>query len=67
MKRAIFSIIAAIAVLSGTIGFCNYSQAKPEGKASSPSGSLYAKFENELLSVDIKDAPLDEVLQKLSD
>ena len=67
MKRAIFSIIAAIAVLSGTIGFCNYSQAKPEGKSATSIGSLFAKYEDELLSVDIKDAPLDEVLQKLSD
>jgi hypothetical protein len=67
MKRILLTSIAAITFLSCTIGFCSYSQAKPEGKSSSPGGSLFARYEDELLSVDIKDAPLDEVLQKISD
>lgn len=67
MKRIVLTCIVTIAVLSCAIGFCNYSQAKPEGQSASSSGSLFARYEDELLSVDIKDVPLDEVLRKIAD
>ncbi len=67
MKRKGLSCIAAVTVLCCAIGFCSDCQAKPGGQSAAPSGSLFAKYEDELLSVDIKDAPLDEVLQKISD
>ena len=49
------------------MAFCSYSQAKPDGHAGPSSSSFFSKYEGELLSVDIKDAALDEVLQRLSD
>jgi len=67
MKNLFLACIATMTVLFCTIGFCSYSQAKPEGQSASSSGSLFARYENELLSIDIKDSPLDEVLQKLAD
>jgi len=67
MRRIRLAGIVSVVVLSCITGFCNYSQARPEGKAASPSGSLYTKYDDELLSVDIKDAPLDEVLRKIAD
>jgi hypothetical protein len=67
MKKTCITCIVAIAVLSSTAGFCNFSQGKPGAQPASSTGSLTAKFENNLLSVDIKDASLEEVLRKLSD
>lgn len=67
MKRMVLTCIVTFALLSSTIGFCSYSQAKPEGHSASSGGSLFAKYDGELLSVDIKDAALDEVLHKIAD
>jgi hypothetical protein len=67
MKRLALSCTVAVALLSSTIGFCSYSQAKPAGHSASSGGSLFAKYEGELLSVDIKDASLDEVLHTIAD
>ena len=67
MKTICITCIVAIAVLSSTAGFCSFSQGKPGAQSASSTGSLTAKFENNLLSVDIKDASLEDVLRKLSD
>ena len=48
------------------VGFCTYPEETPKTDSSS-GNSLFAKYEDDLLSVDIKDVPLGDVLQKLSD
>ena len=67
MKTICITCIVAIAVLSSTAGFCSLSQGKPGEPSASSMGSLTAKLESNVLSVDIKDASLEEVLRKLSD
>jgi len=67
MKRIFITCVITIVVFSSAAGFCSLSQGKPEAKSALSMGSLTAKLENDLLSVDIKDAPLEEVLRKLAD
>ncbi len=67
MKRLFIACVITIVVFSSAAGFCSLSQGKPEVKSALSMGSLTAKLENNLLSVDIKDAPLEEVLRKLAD
>jgi hypothetical protein len=49
------------------VGFCTYTGESPETESPSSGNSLFTKYEDDVLSVDIKDVPLGEVLQKLSD
>lgn len=67
MNRLFVICAAAIVALSCTMGFCSYSQGKAEVPSASSGGSLYSKYEDDVLSVDIKDAALEEILRKLSE
>ncbi|RPI33121.1 MAG: HEAT repeat domain-containing protein [Nitrospiraceae bacterium] len=67
MKRLFITCVITIVVFSSAAGFCSFSQGKPGAPSASSMGSLTAKLENNLLSVDIKDVSLEEVLRKLSD
>ncbi len=67
MKKILFSCcVLSIAFMYG-VGFCTYTGESPESDSTSSGNSLFTKYEDDLLSVDIKDVPLGEVLQKLSD
>ena len=67
MKKILFSCCVVSIVLMYGVGFCTYTGESPEAESPSPGNSLFTKYEDDVLSVDIKDVPLGEVLQKLSD
>ena len=66
MKKILFSCCVLSIVFIYNIGLCTYPEESPKTD-SSPGNSLFTKYEDDLLSVDIKDVPLADVLQKLSD
>ena len=66
MKKILFSCCVLSIVFIYSIGLCTYPEEPPKTD-SSPGNSLFTKYEDDLLSVDIKDVPLADVLQKLSD
>ena len=67
MKQILFAICVVSMVFMYGVGFCTYTGESPETESPSPGNSLFTKYEDDVLSVDIKDVPLGEVLQKLSD
>ena len=67
MKKILFSCCVLSMVFMYGVGFCTYTGESPETESPSLGNSLFTKYEDNLLSVDIKDVPLGEVLQKLSD
>jgi hypothetical protein len=66
MKKILFSCFVLSIVFIYSVGLCTYPEESPKTD-SSPGNSLFTKYEDDLLSVDIKDVPLADVLQKLSD
>jgi hypothetical protein len=66
MKRILFSCCVLSITFFYSFGFCTFPEESPTTDSSS-GNSLFTKFEDDLLSVDIKDVPLGEILQKLSD
>jgi hypothetical protein len=66
MKKILFSCCVLSIVFIYSVGLCTYPEESPKTD-SSPGNSLFTKYEDDLLSVDIKDVPLADVLQKLSD
>ena len=67
MKKIFFSCCVLSMAFMYSVGFCTYTGDSPETESPSLGNSLFTKYEDNLLSVDIKDVPLGEVLQKLSD
>ncbi len=67
MKKILFSCCVVSMVFMYGVGFCTYTGESPETESPSSGNSLFTKYEDDVLSVDIKDVPLGEVLQKLSD
>ena len=66
MKKILFSCCVLSIAFIYSVGFCTYTEESPKTDSSS-GNSLFTKYEDDLLSVDIKDVPLGEVLQNLSD
>ena len=66
MKKILFSCCVLGIAFIYSVGMCTYPEEAPETDSSS-GNSLFTKYEDDLLSVDIKDVPLGDVLQKLSD
>jgi hypothetical protein len=66
MKNILLPCCVLSIVLLYSVGLCTYPEESPQTDSSS-GNSLFTKYENDLLSADIKDVPLGDVLQKLSD
>ena len=66
MKKILFSCCLLSIVFIYSVGLCTYPEESPQTDSSS-GNSLFTKYEDDLLSADIKDVPLGDVLQKLSD
>jgi len=67
MKRILFFVCVLSIAFMYSVAFCTYTTESPETESPSSGNSLFTKFEDDLLSVDIKDVPLGDVLQKLSE
>jgi hypothetical protein len=66
MKKILFSCCVLSIAFMYSVGFCTYPEESSETDSSS-GNSLFTKYKDDLLSADIKDVPLGDVLQKLSD
>ena len=66
MKKILFPFCVLSIVFIYSLGLCTYPEESSKTDPSS-GNSLFAKYEDDLLSVDIKDVPLADVLQELSD
>ena len=67
MKKILFLCSVLSIAFFYSAAFCAYTGEPPETEAPSSGNSLFTQYEDDLLSVDIKDVSLGEVLQNLSE